>query len=85
MLFNSLGGSSGWPVPLVNGWASYGGDFGTPTYKPLVLRLICVCARMCVCVSNPVPKGSTSPFALKFFQQGDCLTLNSGSPTKRLF
>ncbi|CAK9051702.1 Hypothetical protein SCF082_LOCUS28356 [Durusdinium trenchii] len=26
-------GSSGWPVPLVNGWASYGGDFGTPTYK----------------------------------------------------
>eukprot|EP00913_Durusdinium_trenchii_P007625 g7164.t1 len=28
-------GSSGWPVPLVNGWASYGGDFGTPTYKPL--------------------------------------------------
>lgn len=25
-------GSTGWPVPLVNGWAAYGGAFGVPSY-----------------------------------------------------
>ena len=43
---------------------------------------------VCVCESNPVPKGTFAFFLYDFLIQcskpGDCLTCNSGSPTKRL-
>ena len=53
---------------------------------------LCVCACVCVCVSKPVPKGCSFFAVLRFgaffsvtsSKQGDCLTCNSGSPTKRL-
>ena len=51
-----------------------------------------VCLCVCVCVSKPVPKGCSFFAVLRFgaffsvtsSKQGDCLTCNSGSPTKRL-
>ena len=53
---------------------------------------VCVFVRVCVCVSKPVPKGCSFFAVLRFgaffsvtsSKQGDCLTCNSGSPTKRL-
>ena len=53
---------------------------------------VCLCVCACVCVSKPVPKGCSFFAVLRFgaffsvtsSKQGDCLTCNSGSPTKRL-
>ena len=40
---------------------------------------------MCVCVCQPLFQRVLPVFFFQLCKQGDCLTLNSGSPTKRLF